>query len=62
MSSDDVPVIGRIPGHRHAWIASGHGMLGVSMSAATGQLLADLIVGRPTAIDPAPYRLERFGR
>jgi D-amino-acid dehydrogenase len=41
-------------------LAAGHGMLGVSMSAASGQLMADLITGRTTAIDPAPYRLERF--
>jgi D-amino-acid dehydrogenase len=60
MSSDDMPAIGRMPGREHLWIAAGHGMLGVSMSAATGQLMADLVCGRPPAIDPAPYRAERF--
>ena len=30
------------------------------MSAASGQLLADLMSGRAPAIDPAPYRVERF--
>jgi D-amino-acid dehydrogenase len=35
-------------------------MLGVSMSAASGQLMADLISGKDPAIDPAPYRMERF--
>jgi D-amino-acid dehydrogenase len=60
MSSDDMPAIGRVPGHAHAWVAAGHGMLGISMSAGTGQLAADLIAGRPTAIDPAPYRPDRF--
>ena len=57
---DDLPVLGRVAGQPHLWMAAGHGMLGVSMSAATGQLMADLIAGREPAFDPAPYRLERF--
>jgi D-amino-acid dehydrogenase len=60
MTWDDLPILGRAPRHRRLWLAAGHGMLGVSMSAASGQLMADLISGRTTAIDPAPYRLERF--
>lgn len=60
MTWDDLPILGRAPRHRHLWLAAGHGMLGVSMSAASGQLMADLITERTTAIDPAPYRLERF--
>ncbi|MEO8365196.1 MAG: FAD-dependent oxidoreductase [Pseudoxanthomonas sp.] len=60
MTWDDLPILGRAPRHQHVWLATGHGMLGVSMSAASGQLMADLISGRPTAIDPAPYRMERF--
>jgi D-amino-acid dehydrogenase len=35
-------------------------MLGVSMSAVTGHLLADLICGRPPIIDPAPSSPLRF--
>ena len=61
MMVDDVPVIGAVPGRRGQWLATGHGMLGVSMSVATARLVADLVTGEPTAIDPAPYRLERFG-
>ena len=61
MSLDDVPLIGRVPGQPQAWVATGHGMMGVSMSAGTGQLLADLITGQAPALDPAPYRPERFG-
>lgn len=62
MSIDDVPLIGAVPGRRGLWLATGHGMMGVGMSAGTGQLLADLVAGRPTAIDPAPYRPDRFVR
>lgn len=60
MSCDDVPLLGRMPGQRHAWLATGHGMMGIGMSAGTGQLMADLIAGRDTAIDPAPYSPGRF--
>lgn len=60
MSLDDVPLIGRVPGRDGLWLATGHGMMGVSMSAGTGQLIADLIAGRAPAIDPHPYRPERF--
>lgn len=60
MSVDDVPMIGRAPAHPHVWLAAGHGMLGISMSAGSGQLVADLVCGRTPAIDPAPYRPERF--
>jgi D-amino-acid dehydrogenase len=60
MTWDDLPVLGRAPGCDSLWVAAGHGMLGISMGAASGQLMADLITGAPTAIDPMPYRMERF--
>lgn len=60
MSCDDIPIIGLAPGHDHLWLATGHGMMGVGMSAGTGQLLADLVLGRETVIDPAPYAPGRF--
>lgn len=60
MTWDDLPLLGRAPGHRHVWMAAGHGMLGISMSTATGQLMADLMTGRAPAFDPTPYRPERF--
>jgi D-amino-acid dehydrogenase len=60
MSCDDIPIIGRAPGHRHLWLSTGHGMMGVGMSSGSGQLIADLVTGRAPAIDPTPYRMERF--
>lgn len=60
MSLDDVPLIGRIPGRRHGWMATGHGMMGMGMSAGTGQLLADLMAGREPAVDPIAFSPERF--
>jgi D-amino-acid dehydrogenase len=60
MSRDDMPLIGRAPGMRRVWMNTGHGMMGVGMSCGSAQLLADLMAGRAPAIDPAPYRPERF--
>jgi len=61
MSVDDMPLIGRVPGRKGLWLATGHGMMGVSMSVATGQLIADMLGGRETAVDPSPYSPQRFG-
>ncbi len=60
MSRDDVPLIGRAPGHAHLWLAAGHGMMGVGMSAGTGQMLADLVCGREPDVNPAPFDPARF--
>lgn len=60
MTTDDLPIIGaseRVPG---LWFATGHGMLGMSMSNATAELLAVQMLGRETALDPNPYRPNRF--
>ncbi len=59
---DDLPLIGAAPGHSRLFLACGHGMLGVSMSAATGQLLADLVCERPPSTDPQPFAPQRFAR
>lgn len=60
MTFDDLPIIGAAPGLRDCWLATGHGMLGMSMSAATGLLIADLVALRKPEIDPAPYAPARF--
>jgi D-amino-acid dehydrogenase len=60
MSRDDMPLIGRAPGLRRVWMNTGHGMMGVGMSTGSAQLLADLMAGRAPAVDPVPYRPERF--
>jgi D-amino-acid dehydrogenase len=57
MVYDGKPIIGSPPGLENVVIAAGHGMLGLSMAPATGQLVAELLDGRPPHIDPAPYRV-----
>lgn len=60
MTYDDLPILGKSPKHRNLYLATGHGMLGMSMSAITGQLLAAQMTGNSPAIDLAPYSAERF--
>src|SRR5690554_4557513 len=62
LSCDDLPLLGRAPGHRHLWLATGHGMLGVSMSTATGRLMSELVCGHTPHLDPAPFDPARFAR
>ncbi|SFK77955.1 NAD(P)/FAD-dependent oxidoreductase [Rhodanobacter glycinis] len=61
MSVDEVPIIGPSTRWSNLHLATAHGMLGVSMSAATGELVAAQIAGGAPAIDPAPYAPARFG-
>jgi len=60
MTYDDLPILGRAPGYRNLTLATGHGMLGVSLSAVTGQLITELLSGRRPSLDLAPYTPARF--
>jgi D-amino-acid dehydrogenase len=57
---DSLPVIGRSPRHSQVFYAFGHGHLGLTQAAATGRLVADLLLGRTPPIDMRPYGCERF--
>jgi glycine/D-amino acid oxidase-like deaminating enzyme len=58
---DSLPVLG--PGrHRGLWLNFGHGHLGLTMSAVSGDILARAICGEPSNIDLAPLSFERFGK
>jgi len=61
MTYDDLPLIGRTGRYANLTLATGHGMLGMSLSAITGQLVADVLAGRTPALDIAPLSPRRFG-
>jgi D-hydroxyproline dehydrogenase subunit beta len=52
---DKLPLIGKWEGTPGLWIASGHEGLGITMSLATAELIADQLAGRAPEIDAAPY-------
>jgi D-amino-acid dehydrogenase len=58
---DSRPIIGKAPRHKDLWLAFGHQHLGFTLGPATGRLLAEMMIGRPTFVDPKPYAAERFG-
>jgi D-amino-acid dehydrogenase len=60
MTFDGLPCIGAVPGLRNAFVAAGHGMLGISTSPGTGKLLAELVTGQAPHLNPAPYSVARF--
>jgi D-amino-acid dehydrogenase len=59
MSADGVPIIGPTP-ISNLFVSTGHGHLGWTMAAGSGQLLADLISGEAPVLDPEPYVPSRF--
>jgi len=60
MTYDDLPIIGRAPGFSNLTLATGHGMLGVSLSAITAQMVTELLTGRTPSLDPLPCSPLRF--
>ncbi|HEY9568125.1 MAG TPA: FAD-binding oxidoreductase [Thalassobaculum sp.] len=57
---DSVPVIGRSPDHGNVYYGFGHGHIGLTLAARTGELVADLVAGRTPEVDMRPYRIERY--
>jgi D-amino-acid dehydrogenase len=60
MTPDDLPILGRTPGLDNLVLATGHGMLGVSLSAVTGLLVSEVIAARSPSFDLAPFAAARF--
>ncbi|MDL2399146.1 NAD(P)/FAD-dependent oxidoreductase [Rhizobium mayense] len=57
---DTIPIISpssRIPG---VWYATGHGHLGLTFSATTARLMADMMAGVTPEVDMAPFRINRY--
>lgn len=57
---DSLPVIGRSTASAAVIYAFGHGHYGLTQSAATGRLVADLLAGRDPPVPTEPFRPQRF--
>lgn len=57
---DSLPVIGPVRDLPGLHLAFGHGHLGLSLAAITGELVTQGIVGEAPAVDLAPFRHDRF--
>jgi glycine oxidase len=56
-----IPYIDKHPNITNLSINAGHFRNGLVMGPASAQLMVDLILNRPTAVDPKPYQLNRSG-
>ena len=61
-SADGLPYLGRSRKIQNLVIATGHSMIGLSLGAGTGKLVAEIIDEKPTSIDISFYNPERFDR
>ncbi len=57
---DSLPVIGRSRHSPHILYAFGHGHLGLTQSAATGKLVAELVTGDAPSLNLTPFSPNRF--
>ena len=57
---DGLPMIGRPRGFSNLLLAAGHAMLGLTLSAGTGRMIADMCAGRDPAVDPSLFSPARF--
>ena len=55
-----MPVIGRSPDHSNVYVGFGHGHIGLTLAARTGELITDLVADHTPDIDMTPYRAERY--
>lgn len=59
---DKLPLIGPSAANPKIWLATGHEGLGITTSLATGQLLADQVMKRSSAISSVSYQPIRLAR
>lgn len=55
MTADGLPLLGRAPALQNVFVATGHGMLGVTLAPATAALLTPLVLEGREAPELAPF-------
>lgn len=56
MTPDGLPVVGRLKQGANVWVASGHGMLGLTQAPTAGRAIRELLRGGPEDLRIAPRR------
>jgi D-amino-acid dehydrogenase len=56
---DGLPLIGPVPGRAGLFVATGHGMMGVTLAPSTGAALAPLILEDRLVPELRPFRIDR---
>ncbi len=60
MTYDDLPIIDRAPSVENLIIATGHGMLGLTLATGTGKIVCDMVFDKIPEINITPFGLRRF--
>jgi D-amino-acid dehydrogenase len=60
ITPDGLPVLGRIENERNLYVASGHSMLGLTLSPVSGEIIADLVTTGRTKRDISAFDPQRF--
>lgn len=60
MAPDGLPVIGPVPGYDNLFVATGHGVLGITLAPATARAVADFLTGGSPGMDLQPFAPARF--
>ncbi len=61
LSPDGLPYLGRHSKYENLVVASGHAMIGITLAAATGKIVEELVSRTPTSIDISGFDVERYG-
>jgi D-amino-acid dehydrogenase len=59
-SPDGLPYIGRVERYDNVVLATGHGMMGLSLGPATGKLVSEVVDGPASSLDVAAFSPDRF--
>lgn len=60
LSSDTLPVLGRVPGIDNIYLATGHGPTGLQLGPYSGKLVAEMMVGQDIITDISAFDITRF--
>jgi glycine/D-amino acid oxidase-like deaminating enzyme len=60
VSEDRRPLLGALGGYDNLFVATGHAGYGLEVGPYSGALVAELVLGRPPALDLTPFAPHRF--
>jgi D-amino-acid dehydrogenase len=60
VAADGLPIVGPLPGVKGLMVATGHGMLGLTLGPVTGEIVADYVLEDATDFRWTPLSPERF--
>lgn len=62
VTPDAVPVIASVDSIPGVYVATGFSGHGFGIGPGAGQLMAEMVMGATTSVDPTPFRFDRFRR